>query len=250
MTQILLTNDDGIEAPGLEALERMASKLGKVYVVAPAKEQSGAGRSITINHPLRYHEAGTNRYAVDGTPTDTMIMALTLLLDIRPDLVISGINNGSNLGENIYYSGTVAAAAEAAKHGIASIAVSVAAKKNINFTPAAKFTMHLGHLVLENGLPPGLSLNVNIPHPCYKNVCITRQSPHIARSLIGEDGELNGSKYYWVHEGSFRESPDHDTDYEAVQNGNISITPLHFRHTAHEIMGVLNEWCESLREVE
>ena len=250
MTQILLTNDDGIRAPGPEALERMANKLGKVYVVAPAEEQSGAGRSITINHPLRYHEAGTNRYAVDGTPTDTMMMALTLLLDVRPDLVISGINNGFNIGENIYYSGTVAAAAEAAKHGIASIAVSVGAKKNINFASAAKFTVHLSHLVLENGLPPGLSLNVNIPHPCYKNVCITQQSQHISRSVIGEDDDLNSSKHYWMHEQPFCENPEHSTDYEAARNGNISITPLHFRHTAHEIMETLNEWCKSSQEVE
>ena len=242
MFRILLTNDDGIDAPGLHALEQVAGELGEVYVAAPAHEQSGAGRAITIHRPLRYREAGRGRYAVEGTPTDTVMMALTLLLDFRPDLVISGVNNGSNLGENIYYSGTVAAAAEAAKHGIASIAVSVAAKQDVDYRPATEFVTRLGRRVLENGLPPGVALNVNVPHPSYEGVRITRQSPKISRNVMRGGEDPRGSAYYWMHEEVCHEAADPGTDYAAVRDGNVSITPLHFEHTAHEVVETLSDW--------
>ena len=242
MFRILLTNDDGIDAPGLRALEEAAGDLGEVYVAAPAHEQSGAGRAITIHRPLRYREAGTRRYAVEGTPTDTVMMALTLLLDFRPDLVLSGINNGSNLGENIYYSGTVAAAAEAAKHGIASIAVSVAAQRDVDFRPAAEFVTRLGLRVLENGLPPGVALNVNVPHPRYERVRITRQSPKVSRNVMRGGEDPRGSAYYWMHEEVRHEDAEAGTDYAAVRDGDVSITPLHFEHTAHQVVETLGDW--------
>ena len=242
MFRILLTNDDGIDAPGLRALEQAAGELGEVYVAAPAREQSGASRAITIHRPLRYREAGTGRYAVDGTPTDAVMMALTLLLDFRPDLVISGVNSGANLGENIYYSGTVAGAAEAAKHGIASIAVSVAAKEDVDYRPAAEFVARLGGRVLDNGLPPGVALNVNVPHPRYEGVRITRQSPKISRNVMRRGEDPRGSAYYWMHEEAPHEAADPGTDYAAVREGDISVTPLHFEHTAHEAVEALGAW--------
>ena len=242
MFRILLTNDDGIDAPGLRALEQAAGALGEVYVAAPAHEQSGAGRSITIHRPLRYREVGISRYAVEGTPTDTVMMALTLLLDFRPDLVISGVNSGANLGENIYYSGTVAAAAEAAKHDIPAIAVSVAAKDGVDFRPATEFVVRLGRQVLENGLPPGVALNVNVPHPSYEKVRITRQSPKISRNVMRGGEDPRGSAYYWMHEEVRHEDADAGTDYAAVREGDISVTPLHFEHTAHEAVEALGAW--------
>ena len=241
MFRILLTNDDGIDAPGLRALEQAAGELGEVYVAAPAREQSGVARAITIHRPLRYREAGTGRYAVDGTPTDAVMMALTLLLDFRPDLVISGVNSGANLGENIYYSGTVAAAAEAAKHGIASIAVSVAAKQDVDYRPAAEFVTRLGGRVLDNGLPPGVALNVNVPHPRYEGVRITRQSPKISRNVMRGGKDPRGSAYYWMHEEVTHEAAP-GTDYAAVREGDVSITPLHFEHTADEVVETLSAW--------
>ena len=241
MFRILLTNDDGIDAPGLHALEQAAKSLGKVYVVAPMQEQSGAGRAITIHRPLRYQKVEADRYAVEGTPTDTVMMAMNRLLDFRPDLVISGVNNGSNLGEDIYYSGTVAAAAEAAKHSISSIAISVAAKNNVNFFPAAKFVTGLGRLVLKKGLPPGIVLNVNVPHPRHKGVQITRQSTKISRSVTLGGKDPSGSMYY-LNEKAHLKTADSNTDHAALREGNISITPLHFEHTAHEAVKILNRW--------
>ena len=151
MFRILLTNDDGIHAAGLKALETAVAGVGEVHVVAPLNEQSGTSRALTLRHPLRYREAGPNRFAVEGTPTDSVMLALAHLLDFRPDLVISGINSGPNLGENIFYSGTVAAAAEGARHGIPAIALSVTERVNIDYL-VIHFTLVVNQAIL--GLAP------------------------------------------------------------------------------------------------
>jgi 5'-nucleotidase len=186
MPRILLTNDDGIGAPGLRALEAAMASLGEVWVVAPHSEQSATSRAITLRHPLRVAAAGPRRYAVEGTPADTVMMALNQVLAFRPDLVVSGINGGPNLGENIYYSGTVAAAAEGTKYGIPSIAVSFNARADIDFAQTAAFAVRLGGEVLEKGLAVGVALNVNVPHPWMGGVAITRQSCKISRNVMIE----------------------------------------------------------------
>lgn len=244
MPRILITNDDGISAPGIHALEASLARIGEVYTVAPLYEQSAASRHITLRKPFRYEMHGKNRYAVDGTPADCGMMALTLLLDFKPDLVVSGINNGPNLGENVYYSGTVAGAAEGAKYGIPAIAMSVNQRVDIDYGPAADFAMKIALQTLEHGLPAGIALNVNVPHPSYQGVAITRQSGRLSRNLMIETQDPYGRPYYWMHE----EIPVHDaepgSDYAAVRDGKVSITPLRFDHTAHDLIEGLRRFEE------
>jgi 5'-nucleotidase len=234
--RILITNDDGIHAPGLHALEAALARVGEVYTVAPLHEQSAASRRITLRKPFCYLSAGKNRYAVDGTPADCAMMALTLLLDFRPDLVASGINNGPNLGENVFYSGTVAGAAEGAKYGIPAIAMSVDQRADIDYGPAADFAAGLAARVIETGLPEGVALNVNVPHPSYSGSEITHQSRKISRNLMVETRDPYGRPYYWMHEEVPRDEAEPGSDYAAVRDGKVSITPLRFDHTAWDLM--------------
>ena len=237
--RILITNDDGIHAPGLHALEAALARVGEVYTAAPLQEQSAASRRITLRKPFRYHMAGANRYAIDGTPADCGMMAITLLLEFRPDLVVSGINNGPNLGENVYYSGTVAGAAEGAKYGIPAIAMSVNQRVDIDYGPAADFAAKLAVQVLETGLPEGVALNVNVPHPSYDGVEITHQSRKISRNLMVETRDPYGRPYYWMHEEVPLADAEEGSDYAAVRDGKVSITPLRFDHTAWDLMDSL-----------
>ncbi len=234
--RILITNDDGIDAPGLHALEAALARVGEVHTVAPLHEQSASSRRITLRKPFRYEPRGRNRYAVDGTPADCAMMALTMLLELKPDLVASGINNGPNLGENVFYSGTVAGAAEGAKYGIASIAMSVNQRVEIDYGPAADFAASLAAKVLESGLPPGIALNVNVPHPSYDGVEITHQSRKISRNLMVETRDPHGRPYYWMHEEVPLADAEEGSDYAAVRDGKVSITPLRFDHTAWDAM--------------
>jgi 5'-nucleotidase len=240
--RILITNDDGIGAPGLAALEKAASSIGEVYVFAPLSEQSGTSRGITLRRPLRFHQVGERRYAVDGTPADAVMMALCLVLDFHPDVVLSGINNGPNLGENVFYSGTVAGAAEAAKHGIPAMAVSVTERENLDFGPAAEFAARLAEQVVEKGLPAGVALNVNVPHPRFDGVEITHQCGKISRNLMVEGRDPRGRPYYWMDEQIPLESAEPGSDYAAVREGRVSVTPLRFDNTAQDLMPGLQSW--------
>ncbi len=242
MLRILLTNDDGIDAPGLKALEAAMAAVGEVHVAAPLSEQSGTSRGITIRRPLQFRHAGPNRYAVDGTPADSVMMALCLLLDFHPDLVVSGINNGPNLGENIFYSGTVAGAAEGAKHGIPSIAVSMAAREDLDFRPAARFAARLAERIAAEGLPRGIALNVNVPHPRCEGIQITRQCQKISRNVMIEARDPRGRPYYWMDEEIPMEQAETGSDYAAIREGKISITPLRFDNTAEDLVSPLKQW--------
>jgi len=224
------------------ALEQALASLGEVYVCAPQSEHSGASRGITLRRPLRFHEVGERRFAVDGTPADSVMVALCLLLDFHPDLVVSGINNGPNLGENEFYSGTVAGAAEGAKHGIPSIAVSVTERENLDFAPAASFTAQLARQVGEKGLPPGVALNVNVPHPRYQGVEVTRQCRKISRNVMVEGRDPRGRPYYWMDEQIPLDNAEPGSDYAAVREGRISVTPLRFDNTADDLIDRLRTW--------
>ncbi len=161
---ILISNDDGYDAPGLKALEEELSRLGRVVVVAPDREQSGAAHSLTLNHPLRVRSMGENRYRVEGTPTDCVNLAIfQLLKDGRPDLVVSGINRGYNLGDDVTYSGTVAAALEGVLLEIPSFAISLCSRGQVDFGPAARVAGQVARLVLAQGLPRDTLLNINVP---------------------------------------------------------------------------------------
>src|SRR6267143_1950466 len=180
MAHILITNDDGIQAEGLRALVQAMEGVGTISVVAPSRERSASAQSLTLRQPIFWEQVAEHEWAVEGTPTDAVILALHKLLPNRPDLVISGINRGGNMGENVYYSGTVGAAMEAAINRVPAIAVSVSYRsKDFDFAPAARFTRVLAPLILKEGLPTGVLLNVNIPQPWNGEVRFTRQSSKI-----------------------------------------------------------------------
>ncbi len=236
---ILITNDDGIEAPGIRALEAALAPLGRVRTVAPLIEQSASSRRITLRRPLRHESRGQGRFGVDGTPCDAVMMAITLLLEERPALVVSGINNGPNLGENIYYSGTVAAAAEGAKYGIPAMAVSLDQRVDIDYRAAAGVAAALATRLLDNGLHPGIVLNVNVPAGRIKGEEVTRQCHKISRNLMVETRDPWDRPYYWMHEEVPLQAAESGSDYAAVRDGRVSITPLHFDLTADDQLEVL-----------
>ncbi len=246
MKRILITNDDGIRAEGLKALEKGLAQVGEITVVAPDREMSATSQSITIHSPLRVQVIDDHHYAVSGTPADAVILALHQLLKQRPDLVVSGINPGANLGENVIYSGTVAAAMEATLHGVPSIAVSLASRKETDFSAAAAFAAQLAAKVLEEGLPEGVMLNVNVPRGEVRGVRVTRQSQKITQNIIYEKKDPRGRPYYWQDENIAREKVEPDSDYAAIFNHEISITPLQADRTDYSSVNHLSGWLESL----
>ena len=220
MKRILVTNDDGIGAEGLLALERAVATVGEVYTVAPREERSAASQSISLRRPLGFECVEERRWAVDGTPADSVILALHHLLGFRPDLVVSGINHGGNLGKNVHYSGTVGAAAEAVENGIPAIAISLCGRAEFDFTAAADFTGTLVAQVLERGLPPGVLLNVNVPRRWSNGVRTTRAYCHLARTGVAEVDGLR------IHEQVDFDHAPPDSDYTAIRAGSVSVTPL------------------------
>ena len=241
---ILITNDDGIDAPGVVALERALAPVGRTCTAAPLTEQSAASRRITLRRPIRYERRGQSRFGIEGTPCDCVMMAVTLLLEERPDLVVSGINNGPNLGENIYYSGTVAAAAEGAKYGIPAMAVSVNQRSSIDYEPSARVAAGLAARILADGLPSGIVLNVNVPVGEPAGISVTRQCCKISRNYMVETRDPMNRPYYWMHEDVPLENAEDGSDYAAIRDGRISVTPLQFDHTAHAAMAGLSRALE------
>src|SRR6516225_6479207 len=246
MNRILITNDDGIRAGGLRALEKGLAHLGEITVVAPDREMSATSQSITIHSPLRVQVIDDHHYAISGTPADAIILALHQLLRQKPDLVVSGINPGANLGENVIYSGTVAAAMEATLHGVPAIAVSFASRKEPDFTAAAAFAARLAAKVLQEGLPQGVMLNVNVPRGEVRGVRVTRQSQKITQNIIHEKKDPRGRPYYWQDENIAREKVEPDSDYAAIINREISITPLQADRTDYGSLNHLSGWLASL----
>lgn len=243
---ILVTNDDGIDSPGILALEESLAPLGSVRTAAPLAEQSASSRRITLRRPIRYVPLRAGRYGIDGTPCDCVMMAITLLLGQRPALVVSGINRGPNLGENVYYSGTVAAAAEGAKYGIPSIAVSVDQREDCDFGAAARISAAIASRVLANGLTPGIALNVNIPAGRIAGVSVTRQCRKISRNLMVETRDPWNRPYYWMHEEVPLHEAEQGSDYAAVREGRVSVTPLRFEMTAEAELDTLGRQLRDL----
>jgi 5'-nucleotidase len=247
MPHILITNDDGINAPGLRALVDVLADLGEVSVVAPSHERSASAQALTLRQPIYYDQAAECEWAVEGTPADAMILGLNKLLDDRPDLVVSGINRGGNMGENIYYSGTVGAAMEGAVNGIPSFAISLAHRgKEFDYTNAANFTRRLASVILKEGLPKGVLLNVNVPEPWTGEVRFTRQSAKITRNLLKAGEDPAGRKYFWLHEQEIKDEIDPDTDHAAIFAGAVSITPLVLDHTHQPSLNHLSHWAKLL----
>ncbi|MGO8732386.1 MAG: 5'/3'-nucleotidase SurE [Terriglobia bacterium] len=246
MKQILLTNDDGIQAPGLKSLEESLASVGEVTVVAPDKEMSGASQSISAHTPLRVRKLDERHYAVSGTPADTVIIGLYHLLPQKPDLVVSGINPGGNLGENVVYSGTVAAAMEAVLHGVPSFAISLATRKSLDFSGAAAFAAQLAAKILAEGLPEGVMLNVNMPRGEVRGVRLTRQSQKISQNLVVEKKDPRGRSYYWLDETVELDQAEPDSDYAAILAHEISVTPLHVDRTHYPSLNHLSLWLPAL----
>lgn len=245
--RILITNDDGIQAQGLKAAEASLAAVGEVLVVAPEREMSATSQAISIHFPLRVRVLDERHYAVSGTPADSVILALHQLLKARPDLVVSGINQGANLGENVIYSGTVAGALEATLHGVPAIAMSLASRQNQDFSAAAAFAAQLAAKVLAEGLPSGVMLNVNVPRGEVRGVRITRQSRKITQNVIHEKKDPRGRPYYWQDETVAWDNVEPDSDYAAIRAHEISITPLQVDRTDYPSLNHLSHWLASLR---
>jgi len=242
---ILLSNDDGIQAEGLLALEESVASLGEVYVVAPDREKSAAGHSVTLHHPLRVQKLDERHYAVDGTPTDSVILGVRELLPRRPNIVISGINRGPNMGDDVTYSGTVAAALEGTLLGIPSFAISVAEYDNIRYDGAARFAARLANLIFENGLPSDTMLNVNVPNlpeESIKGVAVTRQGKRVYKDEIIAKSDPRGRVYYWIGGADSGWEPESETDFAAFEEDRISITPLHLDLTKFSFLDELRGW--------
>jgi len=247
MAHILITNDDGIQAEGLRALVHEVQGLGTISVVAPSHERSAAAQSLTLRQPIFWEQVAEREWAVEGTPADSVILALNKLLPNRPDLVISGVNRGGNLGENVFYSGTVGAAMEGAINHIPAIAVSLAHKgRAFRFEHAAKFARELAQLVLADGMPQGVLLNVNVPLVWNGSVRFTRQSKKVTRNILQEGTDPRGRSFYWLLEQEHIEGLDPHSDYAAIFDGAISMTPLQLDRTDEVSLNHLSHWATKL----
>ena len=244
--RILVTNDDGVFAPGIIALSEAMRTVGEVTVVAPDRERSAVGHALTLHSPLRVTDLGGGVFSVDGTPTDCVNIAVHTLLSQRPDIVISGINRGGNLGDDITYSGTVSAAMEATLMGFPAIAVSLVTSGQGKFySSAASFAARLARKVVEKRLPPDTFLNVNVPdfpEDQLRPPVVTSQGKRDYEGEIVVKVDPRGRTYYWIggSEPQFRDLAK--TDYHAIKRGHISITPLHLDLTNHASMAVLQQW--------
>lgn len=247
--RVLLTNDDGYQAAGLRALAEELRGIAEVSIVAPSWERSGAAQSLTLRQPIVCHATGENEWAIDGTPADCVIVALHKLLKEPPDLVISGINHGANLGENVYYSGTVGAAREAVIHYLPGLAMSLCSKRvNSDFVPSAKIARQAAELILKEGLPAQVLLNVNVPENWNGAVKFTRQSKKITRTVLREGEDPKGRPYFWLSEQRMDGAMelDADSDYAAIFAGEASVTPLHLDPTHAESLNHLSHWAPLL----
>ncbi|MBW1729751.1 MAG: 5'/3'-nucleotidase SurE [Deltaproteobacteria bacterium] len=239
--RILLTNDDGIHAPGLFALYEAFSQDYEVSVVAPETEMSAVGHAITLSQPLRVRSVTKGGrfygYAVSGTPADCVKIAVKELLDHPPDMVLSGINLGRNVGMDILYSGTVSAATEAAFLGFKAAAISLDTRKTEDFTLAAQFSRAVVRFVMENGLRDGTALNVNIPAlppEQIQGVCFARQGLSRFEERFERRNDPRGNVYYWLMGETTIENGTPDTDFVALKSGMITITPIHYDLTCRE----------------
>ena len=242
--RILITNDDGIHSEGISALEAAMNEIGEVYVVAPASEMSGASHSLTLERPLRIRKIDDRHWTVDGTPTDCVTLALNRILtdDHRPDICVSGINHGANLGDDATYSGTVAGAMEATILGIPGLAFSLVATRTHDFTESARIAIDVTRKALAEGIPEWTLLNVNVPKGTPKGIKVTRQGFKEAKPVISEHIDPRGKPYYWI--GEVREGfrAEGGTDFEAVDEGYVSVTPMRTDLTNHGALEGMKNW--------
>lgn len=243
---ILVSNDDGVRSEGIASLAEALRRVGTVYVVAPDRERSAAGHSLTLTSPLRVEKVAHRVYAVDGTPTDCVNLAVNgILRKKKIALLASGINKGANMGDDITYSGTVSAAMEGTILGIPSIAVSLASRNNFRFEVAAAFAVRVARRILRRGLPSDTLLNINVPNVTedeLRGVKVTRQGKRIYGDAIVEKRDPRGRKYYWIGGDAQNRQDIPGSDLEAVEQGLISVTPIHLDLTNYASMRQLRRW--------
>ena len=253
--RILLTNDDGIHAPGLAVLQTIARTLSDdIWIVAPAEEQSGAGHSLTLSHPVRVRRHDDRRYSVSGTPTDAVMMALGVVMgDAKPDLILSGVNRGANLAEDVTYSGTVSAAMEGALAGYRSIALSqVYAREGMGdavpFAAASAWGARVVRPLIDAPMPPRTLINVNFPAlapDAVRGVRVVEQGFHdYGRARIVKGVDPRGYPYYWFGLGPTVQTPGHVTDIESIADGFVAVTPLHLDLTHYGSIPMLAQALE------
>ena len=237
MPRILVTNDDGVRSEGIHALANAIRPFGDVIVVAPHVEASAIGHALTLRRPLRMEQIGEALYEVDGTPTDCVNIALTQLFEGRLDLVVSGINKGYNIGDDVTYSGTVAGAMEGALLGIPSVAVSLERTAGTyEFAPSARAAATVVEAMLRDGLPARTFLNLNVPPGEPKGFRVTFQARRNHVTVVDPRRDPRGRPYYWIEEGENDWEPHDRSDYQAVRDGYISITPLQPDMTAYDAL--------------
>ncbi len=242
---ILITNDDGYGARGMEILCTALDGLGELFVVAPAEEQSASSHSLTVRQRIEAHKVGTNRYKIAGTPTDSVLLGVQGLLRRKPDLIVSGINHGPNMGEDVTYSGTVAAAIEGTILGVPSIAISSLQRTITNEEPVARIARIVVEKALQLGVPRDCLLNVNIPDPSIspaKGVRVTKLGSRAYESLLLEEKGERGETYFTVGGEDPVWKADEGTDIAAVRMGYVSITPLHLDSTHYKAVVEMEQW--------
>jgi 5'-nucleotidase len=237
MRRILVTNDDGVHSEGIRALADALKHLGEITVVAPIQEASAIGHALTLRRPLRVEKIHPGVFGVDGTPTDCVNVAVTRILQAQPDLILSGINKGYNLGDDVTYSGTVAGAMEGALLGIPSIAVSLERSHgSYDFVPSAVAAATVAQFVLSRGLASRTFLNINVPPGEPRGARITVQAKRNHVTVVDARIDPRNQPYYWIEEGQNEWEPHDRSDYQAVRDGYISITPLQPDMTAHDML--------------
>ncbi len=253
--RVLLTNDDGIFAEGLQVMARQFEKIATTYVMAPDHEQSATGHAITMHRPLRaervkfLHSPDLPAWAVNGTPADCVKLAVEAVLPEKVDLVVSGINRGANLGTDVLYSGTVSAAIEGAILGLPAIAISLTEDKEPRFEYAAEFVCRLATALVGKGMPAGTLLNVNVPggtREQIKGVAVTRLGVRQYRNAFARRTDPRGRTYYWLAGELVDADEDDDTDAAAIKNCKVSVTPIHFDLTSHDTLETLKTWISQL----
>jgi len=243
---LLCTNDDGIHATGLAVLTEVAAALGRVWVVAPDRQQSATSHALTLHRPLRLTEISDRRYTVDGTPTDCVLLALRKLLDPAPDFLLSGVNHGPNMGEDVLYSGTVAAAMEATILGVPAVAVSYAGRDTAALESYRELlTTLVAAFLARESFPPETFFNINLPaRPAneVEGVQVTALGRRVYHDSLTRSADPRGNDYYWIGGGRSDWSGPDDSDFRAVEAGYVSVTPLHLDLTNYDLLSEVRSW--------
>jgi 5'-nucleotidase len=243
--RILVTNDDGIDSPGLTVLADALKAIGEVWIVAPDRERTAVAHAVTLHKPLRLHRLAPRTFSVNGTPVDCVNLALLKVMPKPPAIVVSGINKGVNLGDDVLYSGTVSAAMEGTILGISSIAVSQEGRETFRFPVAANYAARIVRQVLAQGLPDETLLNVNVPNlalRAIKGVRITCLSRRRFDNPIIEKLDPHGRKYYWIAGTRVSWSRSKNADHEAIEQGRVSVTPIHLDCTNYAALDHFRAW--------